>query len=213
MYFNQNDLNIIDEDLSGYTKRNELNYKKDLYIHNTLLECLIDFEDHEQIMSDNIWERSKMSKFFILNDYFIPENYKNTVLNHYYKRNLIEGFLIFANHYINLKNQIGDYYEELDFYVFNSFETIDYNYKDKKVKYLELKDYKLHFLNFIKTNLYDEEMNEVKSFEMCKNLFEIIDSNFINQIEEISIIENFYNKVFVIKYENKYYCLDKSSGS
>lgn len=212
MNFDQTALEIIDEDLSEYIQKNELNYNKEFYIHRDLLESVSDFENYHQILVDNIWERSKISNFFIKNNYLIPNSYKNTVLNLEYKQNLIEGYLIFANHYINIKNQIGDYWDELFFYVTESFETI-VDDSDKKVEKLDLLDYKMYLQNFIRANLYDEEQNEVKSIDMSKSLFKIIDSIFLNQIESIYIIETFYDNVFAIKYENKYYCLNKSWGS
>ena len=70
MNFDQNALEIIDEDLSEYIQKNELNYNKEFYIHRDLLDCISDFENYHQISIDNIWEKSKISNYFIKNNLF-----------------------------------------------------------------------------------------------------------------------------------------------
>lgn len=205
-------LEVIDDDLSEYVQKNELNYGKDFFVHKNLIQYISDFDSYHRLtFNNNLWEQSKISNFFIENNYLIPEKYKNTVLNTNYKINLIAGYLMFANLYINIKYEESSYMEELFFYVTESFDEI-VNKPNKKVEQIEVTDYKSRFQNFIKTNLYDENENEIKSIGMCENLFRLIDSIFINPIDSVYLIES-YEEVFVIGYENKYYCLDKYSGS
>src|SRR5690606_24036093 len=126
-------IEVIDEDLSEYIQKNELNYGKDFFVHKNLIKYISDFDSYHRLTFNNLWERSKISKYFIENNYLIPDKYKNTVLNTTYKRNLIEGYLMFANHYINIKNEEGTYWEELFFYVTESFDEI-VNKANKKVE-------------------------------------------------------------------------------
>lgn len=207
-------LEIIDNDLSEYVQKRELNYGKDFLVHKSLLDNIGGFNSYHQLKSYDIYERSKISNFFLKNNYTIPEVYRNTVLNADYKTNLIDGFLMFANHYINNKNN-SDYWDEIVFFEVESFDTIvDEKFKtDKKIKQIEISAYKSLLRNFIGKYLFDQEENESKSVEICDRLFKLIDSIFINSIDSVYIIETFYDEVFAIGYENKYYCLNKTWGS
>ncbi len=208
-------LEIIDNDLTEYVQKRELNYGKDFFVHKKLLNYISNFDGYYQLKSNGIWERSKISFFFIDNNYPIPEGYRNTVLNAYYKLNLIKGFLMFANQYINNKNSVGSYWDELNFFEENTIDiVVDKKLEtNKKVKEFEVSEYILHLRNFINKHLYDHAENENKSVEICDTLFKLIDSIFINPINSICIIETFYDEVFAIGYENKYYCLNKTWGS
>jgi hypothetical protein len=208
-------LEIIDNDLSEYVQKSELNYGKDFFVHKSLLDNITGFDNYRQLKSYDIYERSKISNFFLNNNYSIPEGYRNTVLNVDYKMNLIEGFLMFANHYINNKNSVGSYWDELIFFKKETFDSIvDDKFKtDKKVKQFEASEYKLLLRNFIDKYLFDQVENENKSVDICDRLFKLIDSIFINSIDSVYIIETFYDEVFAIKYDNKYYCLNKTWGS
>jgi hypothetical protein len=207
-------LEIIDNDLSEYVQRNELNFDRVLYLDTSLSKFMSNFKNYSQLKLDDIWSRGKLSNFFFENNYDIPENYQNTVLNKSYKLNLIEGFLMFANNYINNKNE-ACYWDELRFYTVDSFDNIiGDRFKDRmKINPLEITEYETLLYNFISKYLFDQTENEEKSIELCHKLFKLIDSIFINDINKIFIIETFYDEVFSIEYENRYYCLSKSWGS
>ncbi len=203
-------LEIIDNDLSAYVQKRELNNGQDFFVHKSLLNYVTGFDNYRRITSNSFYCQSKISNFFLNNNYPIPEGYRNTVLNVNYKMNLIEGFLMFGNSYINNKNK-SDYQEEIYFFVKDTFDTIvDEEFKtDKTIKQFEITEYKLLLRNFIGKYLYDQEENESRSVEICNTLFELIDSIFINKVDSIYIIYTYFDEVFAIGYENKYYCLNK----
>lgn len=206
---------IIDNDLSDYVNKKGLLYKdQELYIHKSLEPYLTDSDDYLRLTSREIWNRSKISNFFTQNEYTITESYKKTVLSTNYKINLIEGFLIFANDFINSKfiNKSGSYNENLYFYVVENIEDL-LNFKYSKISNIEKTSYQKDLQYFIEETLLDDYNNKKKSSIHCLKLFYLIDSIFLDDVSSIQLINNGAEEYFVIEYLKKFYILMKYSGS
>ena len=203
---------IIDFDLTDYTGQETKYNLTKLLISNIFLKHSIKTKHYGDIKSADIWTRSKLSNFFVENNFLIPQSYKDKVLSVNYKLNLIEGFLMFAELYINNKNKSDSYSDSIYFYVSDSYDKIiEERFKDDmKVDIIDLSKYESELYNFISKYLYDEKENEEKSIAICTQLFKLIDSIFINKISNIFHIDTFYDEVLVIEYENKFYCLSKT---
>ncbi len=114
LQFDETGVTVLDNDLSGYIRKDELNYGQEFYIQQDLYRYMSGFESCHSLQIADIWHSSKLAKFFISQNYSIPENYKETVLNKNYKTALIKGFLMFSDTYINFKNN-SDYWDDLIF--------------------------------------------------------------------------------------------------
>ena len=207
-------IEIIDDNDKDYCQMNELNHGKDFFVHNSFSKKLGSFKNHSELTNNDIWTRSKLSSFFNENNYKIPKGYKETVLNTKYKLNLIEGFLMFANVYLNNKNT-SDYQEGMYFYEVNTFEEIiERKFQaDMKITTLETNNYNDLLANFISKYLFEQKKGELKSIKICNQLFKLIDSIFIKDIENIYQIKTFYDLVFAVEYDSKFYCLNKTWSS
>lgn len=170
-------LDIIENDLTNYERKDDLNYGKTFFLNKSLSDFVIGFENYSQLKINNIWTLSKLSKYFTGNHYSIPDKYRDTVLSVNYKMNLIEGYLMFANSYINNKNRDSNYRDELFFYRSNNFDALvsEIFKEGKKIAQLDTQNYKSLLKAFIGKHLYDEIANESKSMGLCTQLFNLID--------------------------------------
>lgn len=206
-------LEITDTDLSEYINYPTLNYDKEFYVHRSFLMFAKQFERYHDIKTDSIWIKSKLHNFFLENEYKLTNDYIETVLNENYKLTLIKGFLIFANHFIN-KNNIGSSYRNNFHFgkTLNLSAIIPDNSKDSqhyKLEQLEISKYENALTSFITEKLYhNEEKDTVKDKYLIRDFFELIDSIFIDSIEELYKIKTFYDDMFVIKCNHKFYFLN-----
>jgi hypothetical protein len=126
---------------------------------------------------------------------------------------VIEGFLSFANHFINKMNQGSSYRNHFYFNMANNIDKIiperfkdDQHYKFEK---LDLINYESNLIDFITEKLY---CNEFKETERDKNLirdfFEKIDCLFLSKPTGLYRIKTFYDDMFIIEYFGKYYYLN-----
>ncbi len=206
-------LEIVDNDLTDYENTPQLNSGKEFYIHKEFLSFVQQFESYHDFKVESLWIKCKLHRFFENNKFEFSDDYQNTVLNETYKFGVIEGFLSFANHFINKMNQGSSYRNH---FYFNKAYDIDKiipeRFKDGqhyKFEKLELNNYELELLDFISEKLY---YNEFKESERDKNLirdfFEKIDCLFLDNPTGIYRIKTFYDDMFVIEYDKKNYYLN-----
>ena len=206
-------LEITDPDLSEYNNYPKLNYDKEFYVHRNFLPFAKQFERYHDIKIDSIWIKSKLHNFYLEKEYKLTNHYVETVLNENYKLTLIKGFLTFANHYINKNNKGSSYRNHFHFEkTLNLSAIIPENLKDNqhyKFEQLEISKYENELMTFITEKLYyNEEKDMVKDKDLIRDFFELIDSIFIDSIEELYRIKTFYDDRFVIKYNQKFYFLN-----
>ena len=206
--FDQSSVEIIDHDLSNYTRRDDLNYDNMFYINSKLNQLRDDIENYAQLKSASIWNLSKNYRFFKENNYCIPKFYKNYVLNEAYKLALIEGFLIFANDYINSKFDMGNHSQILSFYKAQNLELL-LKEKTKDIQFFDIERYPEILKNFISGTLWDREQEEDKSEKHRLQFFKLIDSLFLKDISSIRRLTTPYNNSLIIEYNKNYYILSK----
>lgn len=161
-------LEIIDNDLTEYENCPNLNYGKEFYVHKEFLKFLKQFESYHNFKLESIWIKSKLHLFFENQKIQFPKSYQDTVLNENYKLGVIEGFLSFANYYINKMNQGSSYRNHFYFNKSNNVDKIiperfkdDQHYKHEK---LNINNYEIELLNFISEKLYYKDFEYDNKF-------------------------------------------------
>ncbi|MBB6369242.1 hypothetical protein [Chryseobacterium shigense] len=198
---------IIDNDMSDMVQRNDLSYGRDLYVNEFLAE-LLELKRGHIISVQHIRAASKAFRYFEKYNYEIPDHYKNTALNENYKMNLIEGFLMAVNPYIERKFIGGNYFESFEFYKGNAVSEIELK-PGETITELDVTGYKMLLKDFIESTLHDTDSNEINSKMFSNTLFGLIDSLFIYDISRIFSYKTFYNNFFVIEHRNEYYYLNQ----
>lgn len=208
MKVGDNNVEIIDHDMSDMVQRNDLGYGHEFYI-NELFIKLIPLELGNFITTSNIWQASKAFRYFEKYNYQIPDSYRDRVFNENYKMNLIEGYLLAVNHYIIEKFREDKYreYEGLEFYKWKSIDEIILK-EGEHLEELDVDGYKSLLLNFIEKALFDKEPGEERSKFLCKSFFQLIDALFVYDISKIYSYRTIYDNYFVIEYQNEYYYLN-----
>ncbi len=188
-------------------QRNDLSYGLEFYINEFFIEC-IPLEPGQIITIEEIWQASKAFRYFEKYNYEIPESYREKALNENYKMNLIEGFLMAINLYMERKFMGGDYYEYFKFYKGKAISEIKLDSKGS-LKELKAAEYKILFKNFIEKSLHDNPDNEENSRRFSDTLFTLVDSLFIYDITRIFSYKTMYDDCFVIEYHGEYYYLNQ----
>jgi hypothetical protein len=157
-----------------------------------------------------IWNKTKMYPFFTFYNYKLTEEYINTALNEEYKLNLIEGALMFVNQYIGRKFDGDHYIERLDFYKEKTFQSLTEIKSEYDLIKLDKSNYKKLILDLISSTIYEVEIGEVKSEGYITDIFNLIDSIFIQEINDIYKFETHYDNCLVIKHNENLYYLNKN---
>lgn len=209
-------INVIDDNLSEYSRMDHLNFGNEFYVSNSFLPFLFPFDDYYgQLTYTDIWTLSKLAPFFLKNNYYIPNKYMDTVLNEDYKMNLIEGFLFSSTHYINIRNTT-DYKESLRLTVSNTMDghvEDQFKKEDWKVEILNPIDYQKYVFDFLKNALFLRKPGDEESKAMVNHLFKLFDSIFMSNISEMYFIHYFYEDGFVVRYQDKFYGISKGWSS
>lgn len=198
---------ITDNDMSNMIQRNDLWYGRNFYV-NEFLVNLLQLEPGSHISIGHIWSASKAFRYFEKYNYEIPDHYKNTALNEKYKMNLIEGFLMAINPYIERKFIGGNYFESFEFYKGKAVSEIKLKLGESLTE-LDVVEYKDLLKSFIEKYLHGTQHNEENSKMFAGTFFVLIDSLFIYDITRIFSYKTFYNNCFVIEHQNEYYYLNK----
>lgn len=206
----ESSLIFIDDDKSNFIQRDELNWGRTFFIDSTLSECINLQYNYLELSSETVWFKSKLIPFFLNNNYKITESFKNTALNEVYKLNLIEGYLMFVNRYISPKFIGGHYFERLDFYKANSHNSVAEIESEAELTKLDRSNYNTLLINHISSALYEKEFGEEQSQGYISELFCLIDSIFIEEIDDIYSYQTHYDSCLVIKYKDELYYLNKN---
>lgn len=206
----ESSLVIIDHDKSNFVQRDELNWDRTFFIDKLLNEVIDIKYNYHELASETVWFKSKLIPFLQNNNYIITENFKNTVLNETYKLNLIQGYLIFANRYLAPKFDGGHYFERLDFYKAGSHNSVAEIESETDLTKLDKSNYKNLLINHISSALYEKEFGEEKSQGFISELFCLIDSIFIEGIEDLYSFQTHYDSCLVIKHKGQLYYLNKN---
>lgn len=201
---------IVDDDKTNFIQRDELNWGRTFFIDSTLFECTNLQYNYLQLESETVWFKSKLIPFFINNNYKLTETFKNTALNENYKLNLIEGYLMFVNRYISPKFIGGHYFERLDFYKANSNNSVAEIESASDLTKLDKSNYNTLLINHISSALYEKEFGEEQSQGYISELFSLINSIFIEEIDDIYSYQTHYDSCLVIKYKDELYYLNKN---
>ncbi|KAB1229586.1 hypothetical protein [Chryseobacterium viscerum] len=204
---NDNQVVVTDHDMSDMIQRNDLGYGKEFYINQFLIE-LLPLQPGQFISTRSLWVAGKLLRFFEKYNYEIPDSYRDRVLNETYKMNLIEGFLMAINPYMERKFIGGNYFESFEFYKGKAISEIQLKINDS-LNELAIADYKSLLKTFIMKSLHDTYDNEENSKTFSNNLFILIDSLFVYEITRIFSYKTFYDDCFVIEYQNEYYYLNQ----
>ena len=144
---------------SALSMKNSLNRSFESYAPRDVelsKRCDIDEDLKDYGYTDEQIEGSKMSIKEILDklDFDYQKNFKN-----------IEEYAIYTNNEVNLKNVLGDYYENAS----SKFSSLIY---DNKVELMKLSDYNklVKSLNLEKISLDDNQYAYVANYEMAVNL-------------------------------------------
>jgi len=205
---------IIDNTKSGYEKVNELAYGNDFYLKNELVKYCKDFESYTDLQTNHIWNKSKLINYFLNSEYEIPSEIEETVLNPRYKSTLIEGYILAVNNYLTIRNKYG-FWEMFFFKVLDSLtgHIRDEFRDDMEIEELDVNNYKNEIINHLRQTIYMNKIGEKESEGMITQLFKLIDSIFINEIESINKVESFHEEEIIIQYESNYYSISKLCGS
>lgn len=203
----ENKVEITDSDRSDMIQRNDLSYGLEFYINEFFIKW-IPLEPGQIITTEHIWQASKAFRYFEKCDYEIPDSYRDKALNENYKMNLIEGFLMAINLYMERKFMGGDYYEYFKFYKGKPISEIKLDSKDS-LEELDAAEYKNLFKVFIEKSLHDTPDNEENSRRFSDALFTLVDSLFIYDITRIFSYRTIDDDCFVIEYQGEYYYLDQ----
>ena len=212
--YDQRSIIVTENNLESYVEANHLNYGRKLLIKKALLKYCSNFENYGDLKTNHIWNKSKTARYFVSNQYQIPDYFQNTVLSESYKMNLIEGYLMNLNNFIGIRNQT-DYWEDI---YFNKTDE-EYGFlekrfrKDMKVENFEIEKYKQIIPNFLNETIYLKEPNEKEIQPMVISLFKLIDSIFMYKIESIKRVKTFYDDAIEIEYGGNYYSINKIWGS
>ncbi|MFZ4927567.1 hypothetical protein [Chryseobacterium sp. Mn2064] len=204
---NENQVEETDSDMSDMIQRNDLGYGREFYINEFIIK-LLPLQPGQFISTRSLWVAGKLVRYFEKYDYEIPDPYKERVLNENYKMNLIEGFLMAVNPYMERKFKGGNYFESFELYKGKAMSEIELKINDS-LNELDRKDYKNLLTNFIEKALHDTHDNEVHSKNFSSTLFFLIDSLFVYDITRIFSYKTFYDDCFVIEYQNEYYYLNQ----
>ncbi len=212
-------IEIIDNSLDGYKLMDTFsNSKFILYLKTDVLPLL----DKNFINGWNltgiqisIWGQTRLAKILRDKGEVLSEKLINALENENDKLLLIQGFLDFANHYINYK-QDSDLVYHLGFCKTNKdIFSEDYNYLTEVKTIFEVKKENIYkeFLEFINQALFNGDKiiiypNQDASYSTSKSLLMTIDSIFVNGIEAAYIIERYWDTRFAIKYNGYYYVLE-----
>ena len=144
---------------SALSMKNSLNRSFESYAPRDVelsKRCDIDEDLKDYGYTDEQIEGSKMSIKEILDklDFDYQKNFKN-----------IEEYAIYTNNEVNLKNVLGDYYENAS----SKFSSLIY---DNKVELMKISDYNklVKSLNLEKISLDDNQYAYVANYEMAVNL-------------------------------------------
>ena len=207
-------IEIIDKSKNGYELVKELGYGSEFYLKKDLIQYCQEFEAYTDLQTNHIWNKSKLINYFLNSGYKIPAKVQKTTLNTEYKINLIQGYIMAVNNYISIRNKYG-FWEILFFRQFDSqvghLEEEDQS--SIEITELETNDYKNILIKHLSQTIYLNTIGEKESIDMFTELFKLIDSIFINNIDSIHKIESNREKEISIKYESKYYSISKLCGS
>ena len=196
-------LEIIDNKLDEYVRRDDLNYGRVFYLEKNLNEY------HKETENYAFLDNPKANyRYFKQKNYPITSWYKKNVIDEERKIYKIEGFIDCINIYINKKFGKDHYREALTFYKTNDIDEL-LNEKTEEIINLEVQSYESLLKEFIRNALYDEEIGEQKSEIYVISLFKLIDNLFLTEIKNIQRIQTFYDDCFVIEYEKDFYILNK----
>ncbi|MBK7700012.1 MAG: hypothetical protein IPJ39_15430 [Saprospiraceae bacterium] len=205
---------VIDNTKIGYEKVSELAYGADFFLKKELIKYCKQFKSYTDLQINHIWNKSKLINYFLNSEYEIPSGIEATVLNPNYKSTLIEGYILAVNNYLTIRNKYG-FWEMLFFKVLDSLtgHIQDEFRKGIEIEELDVKNYKDEIVNHLKQTIYVNQIGEKESEGMVTELFKLIDSIFINEIESINKVKSFHEEEIIIKYESKYYSISKLCGS
>lgn len=198
---------ITDDDMSDMVQRNDLWYGREFYV-NELLMNQIELKQGHIISTRTVWLASKAFRYFEEYNYEIPDTYRDRVFNENYKMNLIEGFLMAVNPYMERKFAGGNYFESFEFYKGKAISEIELEINDS-IEELNVIEYKQLLKSFIERYLHDTEGNTENSKAFSNTLFALIDALFIYDITRIFSYKTFYDNCFVIEHQNEYYYLNQ----
>lgn len=212
--FSKDAIEIIDDSEIGYIQVNKLCYGAEFFLKTDLAKYCTEFESYSDLQIRHIWNKSKLINYFIESKYKIPFELRKTALNIEYKVNLIQGYILAVNNYVSIKFKHGGwelfYFRQLD----ELTEHIPERFRDDmEIKELNVKDYKKIVYDHLDKVIYLKKQGEKESIKMVKELYRLIDSIFINQIESIHQVITFYENEIIIKYESKFYSLSIEWGS
>lgn len=201
----ESSIEIVDNDLSQYLRLDKLNGGNELFVKSQLINYIDKFYTTGDIKSNHIWNRSKLAKYFIEENYVIPEHYKKTILNEHYKITLIKGFLKCFNTMVKQLNQGPNRHVN---YYFSKSETKygflkDNDESEMPNERIPNKNYKLELKKFLSEAITKNESGTVEE------LFKLIDSLFLNHISSIFKLYPLGEETISIKYQNRYYSIRK----
>ena len=207
-------IEFIDKSKEEYIQINRLCYGANFYLKKELINYCKEFESYADLQNRHIWYRSKLVNYFIQSNYNLTSKLKRTVLNVDYKVTLIQGYILAVNNYISIRYQKGGwelfYFRQLD----DLTKHIPERFRDDmKIEELNPLDYEKILYKHLERVIFIKSQGEKESKKIIGELFKLIDSIFINQIQSIHQVVTFYEDEIIIKYESKYYSLSKEWGS
>lgn len=211
---------ITDDDLSDYILSPTFGYGyKEFYLLNGFSNIIKDhITSTVDLPDDNFWLKCKLSKLYEGNKLQLPYYIQNTVLNENYKIGLINGFIIFANHFINIPTYIRS--RDTNYNTWFEFGISLYlnpdlgGIREFKIERVELSDYQKVLTLYIKEKLISgDEKSEDENNDLCRQLFELFDCLFIDQIQSVHTLKTFYDNKIVVGYHDKFYFLNHTWNS
>ena len=207
-------IEIIDTSKSGYEMVKELGYGSEFFLKKDLVQYCKEFEAYTDLQTNHIWNKSKLINYFLNSDYEIPAKIQETTLNTEYKINLIQGYIMAVNNYISIRNKYGFW----EIFFFRQLDSLtghldEEDQNDIEITELETNDYKNILLNHLSQTIYLNQIGEKESIDMFTELFKLIDSIFINNIDSIHKVESNREEEITVKYESKYYSISRLCGS
>jgi len=216
----ENVFHMTDDNINGYefmTKYSNENLQ--LYLKpelNILIQNSLT-KDWDFTRGWNIWDRTWLAKLLKERGDKISAELNGALENENDKVLLIDGFLDFANDYINYNKD-----SDLTYHLIFSKEQVDTSPITSalivetgrpKVTVIEKNSIEDKLQSFIHSALFGEQKIIVcgrfnASEETARRLFLTIDSIFVNGIESAYFIEDDWDDKFVMRYNNYYYILE-----
>lgn len=204
---------LTDSDKSNFiqVQTKDTHYK--LYFDKDYLEVFNKSLTQSDMLEFNfeIWDRTWLAKSLRNNGIELNETLTNAIVNEQYKLSLIEGFLMFANEYINFGKDSDAFYEITFYYEFKDKTRL--RFEKENFKIIEQDKIYAYLVNIFESYIFNgkeiENWDGVISDKVVRKIYLLIDCIFVDGVNAVyTFNEGPWTSLTIFEYKDKYYVLD-----